>query len=128
MPMEQGRPTTNDSRSPSALWRRMVLPSPRAIALEIEGTRLMEIATAKAVGTLIGNIPGIKEGPVDEFLVDQGSRMKKSAYSMQAQFIKEFAEISNPQTGVFVDRLEDVIRIFNHTDQICFDRENIYLM
>ena len=80
------------------------------------------------MGTLIGNIPGIKEGPVDEFLVDQGSRMKKSAYSMQAQSIKEFAEISNPQTGVFVDRLEDVIRIFNHTDQICFDRENIYLM
>ena len=95
----------------------------------IEKNLLAGIGTAgKAVGTLIGNIPGIKEGPVDEFLVDQGSRMKKSAYSMQAQSIKEFAEISNPQTGVFVDRLEDVIRIFNHTDQICFDRENIYLM
>lgn len=95
----------------------------------IEKNFLAGIGTAgKAVGTLIGNIPGIKEGPVDEFLVDQGSRMEKSAHSMQAQSIKEFAEISNPQTGVFVDRLEDVIRIFNHTDQICFDRENIYLM
>ena len=95
----------------------------------IEKNFLAGIGTAgKAVGTLIGNIPGIKEGPVDEFLVDQGSRMKKSAHSMQAQSIKEFAEISNPQTGVFIDRLEDVIRIFNHTDQICFDRENIYLM
>ena len=95
----------------------------------IEKNLLAGIGTAgKAVGTLIGNIPGIKEGPVDEFLVDQGSRMEKSAHSMQAQSIKEFAEISNPQTGVFVDRLEDVIRIFNHTDQICFDRENIYLM
>lgn len=31
----------------------------------------------KAVGTLVGNIPGIKEGPVDKFLVDQGSRIKK---------------------------------------------------
>ena len=95
----------------------------------IEKNFLAGIGTAgKAVGTLIGNIPGIKEGPVDEFLVDQGSRMKKSAHSMQAQSIKEFAEISTPQTGVFIDRLEDVIRIFNHTDQICFDRENIYLM
>ena len=91
-------------------------------------TCALPISAGKAVGTLIGNIPGIKEGPVDEFLVDQGSRMKKSAHSMQAQSIKEFAEISNPQTGVFIDRLEDVIRIFNHTDQICFDRENIYLM
>ena len=95
----------------------------------IEKNFLAGIGTAgKAMGTLIGNIPGIKEGPVDEFLVDQGSRMEKSAHSMQDQSIKEFAEISNPQTGVFVDRLEDVIRIFNHTDQICFDRENIYLM
>lgn len=95
----------------------------------MEKNFLAGIGTAgKAVGTLIGNIPGIKEGPVDKFLVDQGSHMKKIAHSMQVQSIKEFAEISNPQTGVFVDRLEDVIRIFNHTDQICFDRENIYLM
>ena len=82
----------------------------------------------KTVGVWIGNIPGIKEGPVDEFLVDQGPRMEKSAHRMQARSIKEFAEISNPKTGVFVDRLEDVTRIFNHTDHICFDRENIYLM
>ena len=53
MPMEQGSPTTKDSLSPSELWRRMVLPSPLAIALEMEGTRLMEMATARAVGTLI---------------------------------------------------------------------------
>lgn len=94
----------------------------------MEKNLLAGIGTAeKAVGTLIGNIPGVKKGPVDEFLVDQGLRMKKSAHSMQTQSIKEFAEISNPQTGVFVDRLEDVIRIYNHTHQICFDHENIYL-
>ena len=43
----------------------------------IEKNLLAGIGTAgKAVGTLIGNIPGIR-GTVDEFLVDQGSRMKK---------------------------------------------------
>ena len=95
----------------------------------MEKNLLTGIGTAgKAVGTLIGSIPGIKEGPVDEFLVGQGSRMKKSAQSMQTQSIKEFAEISNPKTGIFVDRLEDIIQIYNHTNQICFDRENIYLM
>ena len=95
----------------------------------MEKNLLSGIGTAgKAVGTLIGNIPGIKEGPVDEFLVDQGSRMKKSAHNMETQSIKEFAEISNPKTGVFVDRLEDIIQIYNYTDQICFDRENIYLL
>ena len=87
------------------------------------------IGTAgKAVGTLISNIPVIKEGPVDEFLVDHGSRMKKSAQNMETQSIKEFAEISNPKTGVFVDRLEDIIQIYNHTSQICFDHANIYLL
>lgn len=96
--------------------------------LSMEKNLLAGIGTAeKAVGALIGNIPGVKKGPVDEFLVGQGLRMKKSAHSMQTQSIKEFAEISNPQTGVFVDRLEDVIRIYNHTHQICFDHENIYL-
>lgn len=54
--------------------------------------------------------------------------MKKSAQNMESQFIKEFAEISNPKTGVFIDRLENIIQIYNHTDQICFDHENIYLL
>lgn len=47
---------------------------------------------------------------------------------MQAQSIKEFAEISNPKTGIFIDRLKDIIRIYNHTEQIYFDSENIYLI
>ncbi|WP_162613538.1 hypothetical protein [Pseudoflavonifractor sp. An44] len=95
----------------------------------MEKNLLTGIGTAsKTVGSLIGIIPGIKQGPVDEFLVDQGSRMKKSAHTMETQSIKEFAEISNPKTGVFVDRLEDIIQIYNHTEQIFLDCENIYLL
>lgn len=83
---------------------------------------------SKAVGKLIGSIPVVKEGSVDEFLIDGGTHMKKSARGMEEQSIKAFAENSNPKTSVFVNRLEDMIQIYNHTEQIYFDDKRIYLV
>lgn len=36
--------------------------------------------------------------------------------------------ISNPGTAVFVDKMTDMIQIYNHTEQICFDEKRIYLI
>ena len=64
----------------------------------IEKNFLAGIGTAgKAVGTLIGNIPGIKEGPVDEFLVDQGSRMKKALIVYRPSPLKSLLKSATPK-------------------------------
>lgn len=98
-------------------------------SVSVEANVLKGLGSAsKAVGKLIGNIPVIKEGPVDEFLQDSGAHMSKNARGIEGAPVHAFAEISNPKTNVFVARMEDMIRIYNHTEQICFDDKRIYLV
>lgn len=85
-------------------------------------------SASKAVGELIGSIPVVKEGSVDEFLQNSGAYMSKSARGIEQDPIRVFAEISSPQTRVFTHHMEDMIRIYSHTEQICFDDKRIYLV
>ena len=95
----------------------------------VEANVIKGIGTAgKAVGNLIGNIPVVKEGPVDEFLRDTGDKLRRNAAGMETKAVKEFASLGNPETRVFVDKMEDMVQIYNHTSQICFDKERIYLI
>lgn len=95
----------------------------------LEANVLKGVGTAgKAVGKFIGSIPFIKDGPVDEFLQDSGAHIKKNAIDMEKEAVYRFASISNPGTRVFMDKMEDMIQIYNHTEQICFDDKRIYLV
>ena len=96
---------------------------------EVGANVVKGIGTAgKAVGKLIGSIPLVKEGLADEFLQDKGSHLQKNAIEMEKNAVKAFAAMGNPGTRVFVEKMEDMIQIYNHTSQICFDREKIYLL
>lgn len=83
---------------------------------------------SKAVGKFIGSIPVVKEGQVDEFLQDGGAHLKENAQDMQKNILELFATLHNPGTGVFMEKMEDMIQIYNHTDKICFDDKKIYLI
>lgn len=97
--------------------------------VSVEANVLKGIGTAsKAVGKFIGNIPLIKKGQIDEFLQDIGIHIKSNAKNLDMSAIIAFAEISNPETGVFIDKMEDIIQIYNHTERICFDDKKIYLI
>ena len=65
---------------------------------------------------------------VDEFLQDKGAHLHKNAIGMERKAVEAFAEVGNPGTVVFVEKMEDRIQIYNHTSQICFDSEKIYLL
>ncbi len=95
----------------------------------VESNVLKGVGTAsKAVGKLIGSIPLVKEGQVDEFLQDSGKHIKSNAAEIEMSAIATFAEMSNPETRVFIDKMEDMIQIYNHTERICFDDKKIYLI
>lgn len=85
-------------------------------------------AAGKALGKAIGNIPVIKNGPVDEFLQDKGAKLQKNAESMETDAVRSFAALGDPGTQVFISRLDDMVRIYNHTAEICFDEKQIYLI
>lgn len=95
----------------------------------IESNVLKGLGTASnAMGKLIGSIPKIKEGPVDEFLQDAGGKFKSNASGISKEVIESFAEVSNPNTGVFMQKMEEMIMIYDKTTEICFDKDNVYLI
>ena len=98
-------------------------------AVGVEANIVKGIGTeGKAVGKFIGSIPLVKEGQVDEFLQDKGAHLKEKSVGMEKKVVKAFAVLANPGTGVLVEKMEDMIQIYNHTSQICFDNEKIYLL
>ena len=85
-------------------------------------------AAGNAVGKFIGSIPKVKDGQVDEFLVDSGKKLRGEAQKISRDVIESFAEVSNPNTAGFMRRLEDMDQIYNKTTKICFDEDNLYLV
>ncbi|MFC2550692.1 MAG: DNA helicase UvrB, partial [Streptococcus sanguinis] len=95
----------------------------------IESNVLKGVGEAsKAIGGFLGNIPFIKDGPADEFLQDGGEELNKSAKKMEKDIIKSFKKLKNAKTSVFIDRLNELNQIYNHTSDVCIDNENIYFI
>ena len=83
---------------------------------------------AQTIGKSLSAIPGVNKGPLDELLQERGNRLTDKASVLEERAVCDFAELSNPGTAVLTGRMQDMIQIFNHTDHICFDRDNIYLV
>lgn len=97
--------------------------------LSVEANVLKGIGNAgNAVGKLIGSIPVIKNGMVDELLQDGGTKMKESTVDKEKKTLRDFAHISNPEISIFIEKMDDMIQIYNHTSEIYFDKEKIYLV
>ncbi len=85
-------------------------------------------SASNALGKFIGNIPKVKDGQLDEFLQEKGEKIKLSAAEAGQNVIGSFAEVSNPSTGIFIEKMRDLDSIYNDTKEICFDKEKIYLL
>ncbi len=80
------------------------------------------------VGKFIGGIPVLEKGPIDEALQKGGAHLTGKAEDAKEKAVYAFASLGDPQTALITDRLQDMIRIYNHTESICFDNERIYLI
>ncbi|NLD16441.1 MAG: hypothetical protein GX666_02545 [Tissierellia bacterium] len=106
-----------------------------SIRLEKIGNSALDINVLKGIGTagkaagkFIGKIPIIKEGLIDELLQEKGTNLLENVYGMKTKAVRSFANISNPGTGIFVNKMDEMIKIYNYTSQIYFDDKNIYLI
>ncbi|MBO6240532.1 MAG: hypothetical protein J6O61_06770 [Butyrivibrio sp.] len=81
-----------------------------------------------AVGKFIGNIPKIKDGQVDEFLQEKGGKLRNTATDISKETIELFSKVSDPNTGIFMRKMAEMIQIYDKTTEICFDKDNIYLI
>lgn len=95
----------------------------------VETNFLKNVGNASnSVGKFIGSIPLVKDGPVDEFLQDSGHKIKKDARGIENKTIHTFAKMSDPKTSIFTNGLNTMIRIYDHTSEICMDKDNVYLI
>lgn len=85
-------------------------------------------STSVALGKVMGELPLLKKGPADEFLQNRGMKLSNQAEKLESATVRSFAEIRDPGIRVFVSRMTDMAQIYNHTSNICFDNENIYLL
>ncbi len=83
---------------------------------------------AKAVGKFIGSIPKVKDGQLDERIQEAGEHVSDKVKSIESDSIVAFAEMSNPGTTLFIEKMDDLIQIYNHITDIYFDNNNIYLV
>jgi hypothetical protein len=85
-------------------------------------------SVVEAIGTLIGSIPFLKDGQVDEWLIDSGKSLQNAGRNMKKQSAAMFEAIEESGTQIFVSRFDEINRIYNHTDSIYFDKEKVYLL
>ncbi len=81
-----------------------------------------------AMGKLIGSMPKKKEATGDNLLQDKGQKLIHHVEEKQSDIIKAFAEVSNPNTGGLLNKMEDMVQIYGRTKEICFDKDNIYFI
>ncbi len=81
-----------------------------------------------AVGKLFGSIPKKKEAEKENLLQDNGKKLIHNAEELKIDATKAFAEVSNPNTGGILNKMDDMLQIYGQTKEICFDKENIYFI
>ena len=85
-------------------------------------------AVTRGAGKLVGAIPFVKEGQIDEILLESGEEIEQNAKKIERKSVGDFASNANPGIGIFVDQMENMIQIYNHIEQILFDEKEIYLI
>lgn len=96
---------------------------------EVSSNIMKGLATvSQAVGSFIGGIPFVKEGPVDEWLIENGESIHHNIEMEKEKKLSILSYMSNPGTQLFSEKLKDINDIYNHTTGICVDDKNLYLM
>ena len=84
--------------------------------------------TTSAAGKLIGSIPKVRDGQVDEFLQKKGETMRSTAIEAERDIVNAFSAVNNPNTRGLLNNMRDMAMIYNHTEAICFDQHKLYLI
>ena len=83
---------------------------------------------SRTAGNLVNSIPIIRKGPVDNLLRHGGRFFKDMAEDAERSIVSSFGKLGDPGTGIYLRKLEEMKQIFNHTTEVLFDKEQIYLV
>ena len=81
----------------------------------------------KKLGKLIGSVPVLSKGPVDEWLQESGERLLKGKETKAEKAAALFSADEQTGSEIFADSIRNVSMISNRTTDILFDGEALYL-
>lgn len=82
---------------------------------------------SKAFGKLISSVPLVSKGPVDEWLQAGGEQLLKGNNEKAAKAMQFFAGNAETDGEIFIDSIRNVGIISNHTTDMLFDGDALYL-
>jgi len=81
----------------------------------------------KAIGKTIAKIPKIRDGLVDEKLIERGEKVDKYSLRRTENTMESFKKDSCKRLKPFIDNIELINAIYNKPVDVLFDNENLYL-
>ena len=83
--------------------------------------------TSKAAGKAIANTPILNKGPVDEALIQAGSRLEQDELKRKMQQMKTLIAHQGGSTRPFVENIEAINHLYNNPINILLSKEAIYI-
>lgn len=90
----------------------------------IQGLSNMSIG----LGSALAKTPILKNGPVDEGLIDAGQKLKKSTERKTGKVVQGLIGSADSGTAVFTENIDKINRIWNKPKEIFFDDKAIYFV
>ena len=82
---------------------------------------------SKATGEAIARVPILRKGPVDEALIDAGSRLEELGIKRSVQQLQKLVDRQSSCVRPFIDNIEMMDRLHNHAITMVFDKDILYL-
>ena len=84
-------------------------------------------AASGTAGKVFSSIPVVKKGHVAKALKNKSEEIKTNTRENDEKGVKEFSLFHNPQINIFVEKLDDIVRI-NKTSKVAVTDDKIYLI
>lgn len=79
------------------------------------------------LGKAVGNSPLLSKGPVDEWLKEGGQKLIEGQDHKMEKVVEMFSTSNEAEGDVFADGIREMDKICNHTTDIFFDNNMLYI-
>lgn len=83
---------------------------------------------AKALGNAIASVPILRDGPVDELLINAGESISEGEKGRQLVKMEQFAVLDNDRMRPFIDNIREIDLLQNNQNAMLIDSEYLYIL
>lgn len=85
-------------------------------------------AVSRFLGNVIRQVPLISESPIDEALLDAGDQLDNMSSGWGEERLEELTAKKDHYAMPFMESIHMIDKLYNSPMELCFDRENLYLL